>query len=51
MGNYVKKNRSMTVINATIEAEGLKDFFKCVGKAAVNFANNPENALEIASNI
>ena len=27
----------MTVSDATIEAEGLKDFFKSVGKATVNF--------------
>ena len=45
----------MTVSDATIEGEGLKDFFKSVGKAAVGFgkkvANNPVRALEIASNI
>ena len=46
-GNCVKckRNKSMTVSDATIEAEGLKDFFKSVGKATVNFgkkvANNP----------
>ena len=43
----------MTVSDATIEAEGLKDFFKNVGKATVNFgkkvAINPVKALEIAS--
>ena len=42
----------MTVSDATIEAEGLKDFFKSVGKTTVNFgkkvANNPVRALEIA---
>ena len=54
-GNCVKckRNKSMTVSDATIEAEGLKDFFKSVGKALVNFgkkvANNPVRALEIAS--
>ena len=41
--------------DATIEAEGLKDFFKTVGKATVNFgkkvANNPVRAFEIASKI
>ena len=41
----------MTVSDATIEAEGLKDFFKIVGKATVNFgkkvANNPVRALEL----
>ena len=56
-GNCVKCNRkkSMTVSDATIEAEGLKDFFKSVGRATVNFgkkvANNPIRALEIASKI
>ena len=64
-GNCVKckRNKSMTVSDATIEAEGLKDFFKSVGKATVNFgkkvankfgkkvANNPVRALEIASKI
>ena len=39
----------------SIEAEGLKVFFKIVGKARVNFgkriANNLVRALEIASNI
>ena len=56
-GNFVKCNRnmSMTVSAATIEAEGLKDFFKSVGKATVNFgkkvANNPVRASEIASKI
>ena len=50
-----KKNKSMTVSDATIEAEGLKDFFKSVVRATVNFgkkvANNPVRALEIASKI
>ena len=45
----------MTVSDATIEAEGLKDFFKSVGRATVNFgkkvANNSVRALEIASKI
>ena len=54
-GNCVKckRNKSMTVSDATIEAEGLKDSFKSVGRATVNFgkkvANNPVRALEIAS--
>ena len=54
-GKFVKckRNKSMTVSDATIEAEGLKDFFKKVGR--VNFwnkvANNPVRALEIASKI
>ena len=56
-GNCVKckRNKSMTVSDATIEAEGLKDFFKSVGRATVNFgkkvANNPVRALETASKI
>ena len=56
-GNCVKcrRNKSMTVSDVTKEAEGLKDFFKIVGKATVNFgkkiANNPVTALEIASKI
>ena len=56
-GNCVKcqRNRSMTFIDATIEAEGLKDFFKSVGRATVNFgkkvANNPVGALEMASKL
>ena len=56
-GNCVlcRRNKSMTVSDATIEAEGLKDFFKSVGRDAVNFgkkvANNPVRALEIASKI
>ena len=49
------RNKSMTVSDATIEAEGLKYFLKSVGKATVNFgkkvANNPVRALEIASKI
>ena len=43
----------MAVSEATIEVEGLKDFFKSVRKATVNFgkkvANNPVRALEMAS--
>ena len=56
-GNCVKckRNKSMTVSDATIEADGLKDSFKSVGRATVNFgkkvANNPVRALEIASKI
>ena len=56
-GNCVlyRRNKSMTVSDATIEAEGLKVFFKSVGKATVNFgkkvANNPVRALEIATKI
>ena len=48
-----RRNKSMTVFDATIEAEGLKDFIKSVGRATVNFgkkvANNPVKALEIAN--
>ena len=53
-GNCVicKRNKSMTVSDATIETEGLKDIFKNVGRATFNFgkkvANNPVRALEIA---
>ena len=56
-GNCVlcRRNKSITVSDATIEAEGLKGFFKSVGRATVNFgekvANNPVRALEIASKI
>ena len=56
-GNCVKckRNKTMTVIDATIEAEGLKDFFKSVRRATVNFgekvANNPVRALEMASKL
>ena len=50
-----RRNKSMTVSDATIEAEGLNDFFKSVGRATVNFekkvANNLVRALEIASKI
>ena len=50
-----KRNKSMTVSDATLEAEGLKDFFKSVGRATVNFgkkvANNPVRISEIASKI
>ena len=48
-----RRKKSITVSDATIEAEGLKDFFKSACKATVNFekkvANNPVRALEIAS--
>ena len=54
-GNCVmcKRNKSMAVSDRTIEAEGLKDFFRSVGKATFYFgkkvANNPKKALEKAS--
>ena len=56
-GNCVKckRNKSKTLSDATIEAEGLKDFFKSVCSATVNFgkkvAKNPVRALEIASKV
>ena len=56
-GNCVicRTNKSMTVSDATIEADGLKDFFKSVGRAKVDFgkkvANYPVRELEIASKI
>ena len=56
-GNCVKckRNKSMTVSDATIEAEGFKDFFKSVDRDTVNFgkkvANNPARALEIENKI
>ena len=50
-----RRKRSMTVSDATIEAEELKDLFESVGKATVNFgknlANNPVRALEKAIKI
>ena len=56
-GNCVKskRNKSMTVSDATIEAEGLKDIFKSFGRATVNFgkkvANIPVRTLEIECKI
>ena len=32
-----KRNKSMIFMDATIEAEGMKYYFKSVGKATVNF--------------
>ena len=46
-----RRNQSMTVNNATIEAEGLKDFFKRVGKATVNFGKKVANNLSPYFNI
>ena len=50
-----KRNKSLTVSDATIGAEALKNNFKSVGRATVNFAkkvaNNPVRALEIAIKI
>ena len=49
------RNKSHIVSDQTIEAEGLKDFFKNVGKAAKNVGkkilNNPVRALEIATQL
>ena len=50
-----KRNKSLIVSDQTIQAEGLGDFFKHLGKAAKNVGkkilNNPGRALEIAANI
>ena len=50
-----RSNKSMTINDATVDAEGLKDFIKSVGKATVKFgwkvANDPIRALDIASKI
>ena len=40
-----KRDKSMTVFDETIEAEGLKDFCESVGKAAANFGKNVANNL------
>ena len=46
-GNCInsKRSKSMTVNDATIEAEELKDFFKSVGKATVNFGKKVANSV------
>ena len=48
-------NKSLTVSDQTMQAEGLNDFFRGVGKAAKNVGkkilNNPGRALELAANI
>ena len=57
-----KRNKSLIVSDQTIQAEGLSNFFRGIGKAAKNTAklathvgkkilNNPGRALEIAANI
>ena len=54
-----KRNKSLIVSDQTIQAEGLGDFFKHLGKATAKAAkhvgkkilNNPGRALEIAANI
>ena len=53
------RNKSLIVADRTINAEGLSDFFKHLGKATAKAAqnvgkkilNNPGRALEIAANI
>ena len=48
---FCKRNKSMIVPDELIEVLGLKDFFKKVGEATVNFgkkvANNTWRALKI----
>ena len=50
-----KRSKSIIVSDQTIQAEGLGDFFKHLGKAAKNVGKkilkNPGRALEIAANI
>ena len=54
-----KRNKSLIVSDQTIQAEGLGDFFRSVGKETAKAAknvgkkklNNPGRALEIAANI
>ena len=54
-----KRNKSLIVSDQTINAKGLGDFFKHLGKATTKAAknvgkkilNNPGRALEIAANI
>ena len=54
-----KRKKSMTVSDNTIEAEGLGDFFKKLGKSSVkvgkkiaeNVLKNPSRALDITANI
>ena len=60
-GNCItcNRNKSLIVSERTINAEGLGDFFKLLGKATAKAAqnvgkkilNNPGRALEIAANI
>ena len=50
-----KRNKSLIVSDQTIQAEGLGDFFRGIGKAAKSVGkkilNNPGRALELAANI
>ena len=47
------KEKNLTVFETVFEEDGLKNYFRKVGNAAVtsgkNVANNPEGALEIAN--
>ena len=50
-----KRKKSLIVSDQTIQAEGLGDFFRGIGKAAKSVGkkilNNPGRALELAANI
>ena len=50
-----KRNKSLIVSDQTIQAEGLGDFFRGIGKAAKSVGkkilNNPGRALELAADI
>ena len=50
-----KRNKSLIASDPTIQAEGLGDFFRCVGKATKNVRkkifNNSGRALELAAKI
>ena len=50
-----KRNKSFIVFDQTIQAEGLGDFFRSIGKAAESVGkkilNNPGKALKLAANI
>ena len=50
-----KRNKSLIVSDQTIQAEGLGDFFRGIGKAAKSVGKkiliNPGRALELAGNI
>ena len=50
-----KRNKSLIVSDQTIQAEGLGDFFRGIGKAAKSVGkkilNNPGRAFELAANI
>ena len=50
-----KRNKSLIVSDQTIQAEGLGDFFRGIGKTAKSVGkkilNNPGRTLELAANI